>query len=308
MHTLQSKNKLKKNTSGKKVRLFNDLSGWLLILPTVIVLYLMVWRPMVTGTIWSFYSMKGYNPTKFVGLKNYFEVIRDTQFLPTMINTVKYVVCSLIVGFVPPIIIAVMINEMVHFKNGFRVIIYLPAIIPGVAALLMWYYMYYPDATGFLNSLLVKIGLEPYAWLNDGRYTILYITIAMTWSGLPSAMLLYYASVQSISSELYEAAIIDGAGLIRRMRHITFPQMRGIILLNFVRQIINVFQVNEQPMAMTGGGPNNASLSMGFQMYKYGFVNGRAGHALALGVIMFLILIVFTCFYFYLNRKIEADY
>lgn len=305
---LNKKSAQQTHGSIKKQQLLKNLSAWLLLLPTVIVLYLIIWRPMVTGTIWSFFSMKGYTPTKFVGLKNYIEVIKDTQFLPTMANTLVYVFWSLIVGFVPPIIIAVMINEMVHFKNGFRVLIYLPAVIPGVAALLMWYYMYYPDAAGLLNTVLIKMGMEPYTWLNDGRFTILYITIAMTWSGLPSAMLLYYASVQSISAELYEAAIIDGAGLIRRIRHITFPQLRGIILLNFVRQIISVFQVNEQPMAMTGGGPSNASLSLGFQLYKYGFVNGRAGHALALGVIMFLILIVFTCFYFYLNKKIEADY
>lgn len=294
---------IKTSRKGKK-----NFSGWLLLLPTVIVLYLMIWRPTITGTIWSFFNMKGYTPTQFAGLKNYIEVIKDTQFLPTMVNTFKYVICSIIVGFVPPIIIAVMINEMVYFRNGFRVVIYLPAVIPGVAALLMWYYMYYPDATGLLNMLLNKLGMAPYTWLNDGRFTILYITVAMTWSGLPSAMLLYYAAVQSISAELYEAAIIDGAGIIKRIWHITLPQMSGIILLNFVRQIISVFQVREQPMAMTGGGPNNASLSLGFQLYKYGFVNGRAGHALALGVIMFLILIVFTCFYFYLNRKVEENY
>ncbi len=292
----------------RKQKLFANLRAWVLLLPLVLVLYIMIWRPTVMGTIWSFFQMKGYSPEKFVGLKNYYEVIKDTQFLPTMLNTVTYVVYSMIIGFIPPIIIAVMLNELVHFKNGFRLISYLPAVVPGVAALLMWYYIYYPDATGLLNTLLMKVGLEPYTWLNDGRFTIMYIIIAMTWSGFPSAMLLYYASVQSISAELYEAAIIDGAGIFSRVKNITIPQMSGMILLNFVRQIISVFQVNEQPMAMTGGGPNNASLSMGFQLYKYGFVNGRAGHALALGVIMFLILILFTCFYFYLNRKVEDNF
>lgn len=305
---IREKTKVLNGSVKHKQKIVTNLKAWVLLLPLVLVLYIMIWRPTIMGTIWSFFEMKGYSPTKFIGFENYYAVIRDTQFLPTMLNTFTYVVYSLIIGFVPPIIIAIMLNELVHFKNGFRLISYLPAVVPGVAALLMWYYIYYPDATGLLNTIFIKIGLEPYTWLNDGRFTIMYIIIAMTWSGFPSAMLLYYAAVQSISSELYEAAIIDGAGLFSRVKNITLPQMSGMILLNFVRQIISVFQVTEQPMAMTGGGPNNASLSMGFQIYKYGFVNGRAGHALAMSVIMFFILIFFTCFYFYLNKRVEENF
>lgn len=286
----------------------NDIDGWIFLLPMVIVFYLMIWRPTVVGSIWSLFKMKGYKPTDFIGLKNYYEVIKDTQFIPIMINTVKYVAWSLVVGFIPPIIIALIINEMVHLQTFFKVTIYLPAVVPAVVVLLMWYYLYYPDESGLLNMMLAKIGMHPYTWLNDGRFTILYIVISMTWSGFPATMLLYFASIQAISPELYEAAIVDGAGPLRRIKNIALPQLGGIILLNFVRQIISVFQVMQEPMVMTGGGPNNASMSLGYQLYKYGFVNGRAGHALALGVIMFMILIVFTCFYFYANRKIEDNF
>lgn len=291
-----------------KQRVIKDAKAWMLLLPVVIILYLMIWRPTAMGVFWSFFKMKGYSPTEFIGFRNYLEVIRDAQFLPTMFNTIKYVLWSLVIGFIPPLIIAVLINEVMHFKNGFRIVIYLPSIIPGVAALLMWYYIYFPDASGLLNLILGKFGIAPYGWLNDGRFTILYIIISMTWHSLPVTMLLYFASLQSVSLELYEAATIDGVGMLKRLWHVTIPQISGLLLLQFVSQIISVFQIMEQPMTMTGGGPNNASISLGYQLYKYGFENGRAGHALALGVIVFAILMVMTSFYFYLNKKVEDNY
>lgn len=292
----------------KKQQLKNDISAWLLILPLVLVMYLFVWRPTVMGAVWSLFDLKGYTPQEFIGFRNYIDVLTDTEFLPILWNTIQYVFWSLVVGFLPPVAIAIMINEVVHFKNTYKVLIYLPAVIPAIASGLMWYFMYYPDSTGLLNSFLNIFGIEPYRWLDDGNFTILYIIISMTWHGLPTSMMLYYAALQSVSVERYEAATIDGAGMWARLWNITIPQIRGILLIAFVRQIIGVFQVMEQPMAMTAGGPNGASISLGYQLYRYGFVSGRTGHALALGVITFIILMIMTCFYFYLNKKVESDY
>ena len=296
-----------KNKVSKVQYIKTNIMAWLLILPLLILMYLFVWRPTFMGAVWSFFRMKGYSPVEFIGLKNYIDVITDTEFIPTLLNTVKYVVYSLIVGFVPPALIAILVNEVVHFKTGFRVLIYLPAVIPGVAANLMWYFLYYPDASGLLNQILLSLGGTEYSWLGDGRFAILYIIIAMTWQGFGATMILYYAAVQSVSSELYEAATIDGTGMWQRLWHVTIPQISGTLLLAFVNQIISVFQVLDQPMVMTGGGPNNASASIGYQLYKYGFVNGRAGHAMALGVIIFVILLFATIFYFKLNKKVEDN-
>lgn len=291
----------------RKQRLKNDISAWLLILPVALVLYLFVWRSTVVGVIWSMFDLKGYTPTEFIGLKNYTDVISDTQFWPTVLNTLEYVFWSFVVGFIPPLVIAIMLNEVIHFKNGFRIIMYLPCVIPAVAAYLMWTFIYQPDASGLLNMLLAKFGMEPYIWLNDGKFTILYIIIATTWNTFPGACVLYYATIQGISPDYYEAATLDGAGILHRVRYITIPQLRSILLLNVVRQFINVFQILDQPLTMTSGGPNGASISIGYQLYRYGFVTGRAGHALALGVIIFLMLIGLTCFYFWLDKKLADD-
>lgn len=294
----------------RRAQFRNNLDAWILMLPMVAILYLFVWRPTVMGTLWSFFDMKGYTVKDFCGIDNYVKVLTHTQFLPMLWNTVKYVFWSLIIGFFPPLFIAIMMNEIVHFKNGFRVLIYIPAVIPGIAAMLMWYFMYYPDQTGLLNMILGKLGFEPYQWLNDPNFTIIGIVIYMTWKSFGGTMLLYFASVQNVSVELYEASIIDGAGPLRRLWNVTRPAMEGVILLNFVRQIISVFQVMEQPLAMTGGGPNGASATLSYQLYQYGFNSGGkgTGQAMALGVIIFLILIVFTIFYFWLNRKVEERY
>ena len=301
-----------KNTNQPKKLLTrrNDINGWVLMLPMVVILYLFIWRPTVMGTVWSFFNMKAYTVLDFCGFDNFRKVITHTQFLPTLWNTVQYVLWSFVIGFLPPLFIAIMINEVVHFKGGFRVLIYTPAVIPGIAAMLMWYFMYYPDQTGLLNMILGKFGIAPQQWLNDPDFAIIGIVIYSTWKGFAGSMLLYYASVQSVSVELYEAAIIDGAGPFVRLWNVTRPAMEGIILLSAVRQIISVFQIMEQPLAMTSGGPNGASTSLSYQLYQYGFNSGGkgTGQAMALGVIIFLILIVFTIFYFWLNRKIEDRY
>lgn len=288
----------------------NEFDAWVLLIPAVIVFYLMIWRPTVLGVVWSFFKMRAYSLGKFCGFENYRKVLTHTQFLPTLINTVKYVLWSLALGYLPPLIIAVIVNEMVHFKSGFRVIIYLPVVIPGIAAMLMWYYIYYPDQTGLLNAFLCKMGMGPYGWLNNPTFAIPGIVISSTWKSLGGTMLLYYAALQGVSVELYEAALIDGAGPWKRAWNVTRPHIEGLLLLNFVGQIISVFQIMEQPLAMTGGGPNGASISLGFQLFQYGFNSGGKGtaQAMALSVIMFLILVVFTLFYFWLNKRVEDRY
>lgn len=289
------------------MKIRNNVDAWILLLPMVVILYLFVWRPSIMGGVWSFFDMKAYIPKDFCGFENYKKVLTHTQFLPTLWNTLQYVLWSLVIGFLPPLFIAIMLNEIVHFKNGFRVLIYIPAVIPGIAAMLMWYFMYYPDRTGLLNMLLGKFGVEPYGWLNDPNFTIVGIVIYMTWKGFAGTMLLYYAALQGVSVELYEASLIDGAGPFKRIWYVTRPAIEGLLLLNIVRQIIGVFQTLEQPLAMTGGGPNGASTTLSYQLYQYGFNSGGkgTGQAMALGVIIFLILIAFTIFYFWLNRKVE---
>ncbi len=301
---------VQKNTSikqKKRFKLGKNIGAWCLLLPSVFCVYFLVIRPQLQGVFLSFFNMKGFTPTKFVGLENYKRVISDSVFATTFVNTWEYVLWSLVIGLAVPFVTAIVMNELVHMRKTIRTIVYLPGIMPAVAVSLLWYFIYYPDVSGLLNSFLVRLGMQPYEWLQDGRFTILYIIISMTWSGMGGTAIYYFAAMQGISRELYEAAVVDGAGYFRRIWVVTIPQMAGMLALFGIKQCINVFNVMEQPMQMTGGGPNNASMTLGYLSYQYAFSYYKPQLALALGVIMFIVLIVFAMIYYKMDKKISEN-
>lgn len=284
-----------------------EAEAWLLIAPLLFLVVLLIWYPQIMSFFWSMCDMQGYAPTAFVGFKNYRNILSNTMFLKILLNTLKYVLWSLAIGYIAPLLTALMLNETAHFKSGFKSLIYFPHVLPGVAVSLMWYLMYFPDEGGMLNMLLSFFGVKPLEWLQNEALTIPLIIISITWKDMPGGMLMYYATLQGVNRDLYEAATIDGAGVFRRLWSITLPQISGTMLLMLINQIISIFQIMEQPMAMTGGGPNNASISLVYWSYKQGFENFRVGPAMAIGNIVFVILIIMTIFYFKINKKIEAN-
>lgn len=288
-------------------RLQKSIPGWLLILPAIFLVYFLIVRPQVLSVYYSFCEMRGFNVTGFAGVDNYIRVFKDTLFLKLLGNTLLYTFWSIVIGYFMPIILAIALNEMCHFRQGFRVMTYLPSALPGVAVIMLWYFMYYPDSSGFFNGILVKFGMEPYGWLQEPMWVIPLIVLSMTWHGAGATTLYYFAALQTINRELYEASVIDGAGFLRRIRTVAFPHISKISILFFVRQIIAVFSVMEQPLQMTDGGPNNASMSLGLQAYKYAFVYNKPQLSMALSVIMFLILCVVTVFYFKIDKKLSEN-
>ena len=282
-----------------------NLSGWTLILPSILLFILLVWRPIVIGIGYSFFRLQGFEPVEFVGFKNFSDVLTDTNFIQTLWNTLRYVLWSLVIGFPLPFICAIMLNEMIHAQGYFKVTTYLPVIIPSVATCLIWKMVYLDGSGGLLNMIRYFFGLEPMSWLSDKSLAIPLIVVSMSWNGFGSTMIMYLATLQGINQELYEAARLDGAGFFGRIRHVLFPHMRGLLLLMLVRQVIGVFNVTEQPLTMTGGGPNGASMSLGLTNYYYAFKYGQYDKSLALGVITFLLLLVLTFIYFGLDKQIE---
>ncbi len=298
----------RQDTLGQRLwkTLRHDWAAWLLFLPAILLMYFVVWRPIAMGALYSFMEMKGYTPVRFVGFENYLTILRDTEFVKTLINTVWYVVLSLVVGFLPPVLIAIVLNEVVHGQRFFKFAVYFPSVVPAIVVSMIWTLVYAPDASGLFNMILEKLGFEPYVWLQDTRFTILFIIISTTWHGFGATTMYYLASLQSVKQELYEAAVIDGAGLFRRLRTIALPHISGIMLLFLVRQIISVFQIMVEPLAMTAGGPNNASLSLALQAYRYAFVYFKPAESIALSMVTFAILMVLTLFYFRLEKRIDA--
>jgi len=296
-------------TTKKKVyksrlqRYISELMPWIIIVPTLIMLYITVWRPMIMNIGWSFFKMKGFTPDSLCGFDNYRRVVTDTQFLKILGNTLKYVGWSLVIGYIPPIFMAICLNELIHTKGLFRFSMYFPSIIPTIAVSMIFFLIFFPNESGLLNMFVGAFGVEPQQWLQNPSNTIMLIIISMTWSTFGATSVYYLAALQGVNRELYEAAVIDGAGIGRRVFHITLPQISGVMILFFVKQIISVFQIMEQPLAMTGGGPNNASVSLALQGYRYAFEFGNVGSSLALSVVTFVILIPLTLLYFVLDKK-----
>lgn len=274
-----------------------DFPAWILIIPSIILFIFVIWRPIFIGFLYSFFKLRGFTPIEFVGLKNYIDVVSDTNFLTVLMNSVKYVIWAIIIGFPLPFIVAIMLNEMVHLKGFFKISVYLPVVVPAIATYMIWYYLYLPGDAGVLNLILGKLGLEPLEWLQNKRMVIPLLLITSTWHGFGSQTLVYLAGLQGINTELYEACKIDGGGFFTRIRVVVFPFMKGTLLLLLIRLMINIFQILEMPLTMTGGGPNGASLSMGLQTYKYAFEYAQMDKSMAMGVITFLILICLTFIY-----------
>jgi multiple sugar transport system permease protein len=298
---------MKAHKTRKSVKFFmtRNLYGWIMMLPGVILFAFFIWEPLLESIRLSLYHANGMRITEFVGFRNYRDIFVHHDFLPALRNTFSYTLWSLALGFLVPIVLAILINEVRHGKSLFKVSIYLPSVIPGMAMVLLWCAIFRTDNAGILNILLGKVGLGPQLWLSKPSWTIPLIVITLTWHGAGGTALLYIAGLQGIDPELYEAAIIDGAGIADRVRHITLPCIFNLARTLFILQIIGVFQILYEPLVLTGGGPNNASISIMQLVYRFAFEQFDYPKATAVSVIVCLILAGLTVLYFKVTKRQE---
>lgn len=280
-----------------------DYGAWLLGLPALLCIIITVWNPIAQGIVRSFFRLQGYTPVEFVGLDNYRLVVGDAFFLSAVKNTFLYIFWSLILTYLPPVFLAFAINELRYFKGAFKFITYLPGMVSAIATAVIWTMLFRPGENGVANAILAHFHISPQSWFEDTRLTIPMIIVASSWQGLGGAVLMYFSSLQTVNAELYESAIMDGAGVLRRIWNITIPQVRNMILLMFVQQIISVSQMMIQPLTMTDGGPMNRSLTLCLQSYYYAFRDMNIDRSLALGVITAILLAVITSFYHIMDKK-----
>lgn len=281
----------------------NDAIGWFLLLPSFLCFTIFIWQPLVSGIYTSFFETQGFELKEFIGLQNYKDIILDSSFMNALVNTWKYTLWSIVLGLFVPVIVALLLNEIFKGKTFFRFSVYFPCMVPAVVTSIMWLIMFEPSAGGFLNAVLAKFGVEPLQWLQDSNMVIPLIVSTMTWGGFGSTTILYLADLQSINTDLYEAIEIDGGGIFRKLRHITLPHMSGMIKMMFIMQIINVFQVFQQPLTMTGGGPNNASITLSMVAYNYAFTTMEVGKSTATSVVQGLMIAAFTIVYMKIKSK-----
>lgn len=282
------------------------LGGWLIMLPGLILLAFFVWVPLISNLTLSLHEAQGYTKGRFVGVEKYVEVLADPIFHRAFLNTAQYVAWSIVIGFLLPVLLAWALSELLHLRGALKVALYFPNMVPGLAAVIMWKFLFDPNPGGMLNSLLAGVGVGPLPWLDHSFWVIPLIVLTMTWKGAGATTLIYLAAIQSVSATYYEVARMEGATVLQRLRYVTLPSVAPTMRMLFVLQVISVFQVFYEPLVMTGGGPDNASLSLLQLIYRYAFIRGDVAKAAALGVIMAAALFLLTACYWLLNRKVDA--
>lgn len=277
--------------------------AWAIILPGLALFAYFVWGPLLENVSFSLYSVLRFERQEFVGLANYLRVFRDPAFPRALANTFRYGFWSLLIGFLLPMALGLLLSEVVHLKGFFRFALYLPSIISGIAVVMIWQSILNGSNGSMVNGLMRLLGLPPVQLLMDERRVIPVIVLVLTWRGAGGTALIYLASLQAIDTSLYEAARLDGARALQSVRHVTLPAIAPTIKLLFILQIISVFQVFYEPMVLTAGGPNNASISLAYLSYRYTFIDRDPGAGAAVGVMLALILLVLTLVYFRVSGR-----
>jgi multiple sugar transport system permease protein len=286
-------------------KLIDNLTGHTFLIGAVVCFAFFSWWPMIKEIIMSFQRTRR-GTTTWVGWDNYERIWNDAAFGAAWRNTLLFTVGALVLGYAVPFFIAIVLNEFRHAQGYLRILVYLPVILPPAAGLFLFKYLYDPSEAGILNYLFKQVGLPQSGFTQNPDTTVLSLVIASTWLNMGGAVLIYLASLQGIPGDLYEAAEIEGAGVLRRIWHVTIPQTRLILSLMFLIQVVATMQVFIEPLILAGGnGVQDSATSLVYLMYNHAFRLNDLNGAAALGVMLLLVLSVFSALYVWLSPKQE---
>jgi multiple sugar transport system permease protein len=289
--------------------------------PWMIGFVALVGGPILFSVVFSFTQYDVLNEARYVGLKNYLEVVTDKVFYRSLLNT-AFMILGIPIGMIVSLSIALLLNHAVRGIGFYRAAYYVPAIIPLVASSLMWVWAYNPNY-GLINSFLIwlydtsavnsierVIGAmtgEPFhftlpLWLQDKSWSKPSIVIMRVWAA-GGVMIIWLAGLQSIPQELYEAAKVDGASALQRFRNVTLPMLSPYILFNLVIGLIATMQIFGEAYIMTEGGPADSTLFYAYYLFKNAFQFFRMGYASALAWILFLVVLALTLAQLWFSKR-----
>lgn len=278
-------------------RVQRHLKAWMFMLPAVLTVVLWQYIPLIRGSYMAFWDYRLLGGSKWVGFGNFATILLQPDFYRYVLVTLYYLVLTLSLGFLAPIVLAVLLSEVPRLKILFRTVYLLPAVTTGLVILFLWKTLLYgPEATGVLNRIVGLFGVSPQRWLQDSKLAMLCIIVPGVWGGVGMGSLIYLAAMKSIPEEHYEAADLDGAGIWKKFRHITYPGLKALIIINFVGAFVGAFRGIENIFAMTGGGPGISTRTIAIDIWSNAFLYLKFGYATAEGWILGLFLIGFTVY------------
>jgi multiple sugar transport system permease protein len=280
------------------------LVAYLFVLPTLAGFLIFVLGPILGGLGLSFYQFDFFSTPRFVGLDNFRQMLSDQRVARIFTNTIIYVAGTVLLDLAWALALALAIHSAIPhlFKLTFRAVFFFPILTAGAVVAIVWQYLFNMDL-GVINYYLGQIGIPKIPWLVSSQWAIPAVILMIVWNGVGFNMILLLAGLQSIPQELYEAASIDGAGRTAGFRFITLPLLSPIIFFILVKGVIGVLQLFDGPYVLTGGGPGDASRSVLMYIYEIGFKTLRLGYASAVGLILFILILIVTVVQFVGGRR-----
>jgi multiple sugar transport system permease protein len=284
----------------QRVRWAEQIPAYLFLAPALIIFGVFAWYPIIKTFIFSFQNVDLHGQSAWIGLDNFNRMLSDPNFEIAWRNSFLFTSLSIVIGFGVPIVVAIMVNEMRRAKAFFRLVYFLPVVIPITISIIIWRMLYSPD-NGYLNGILGLIGVPPQSWLQDARLVMPAMIVMITWANFGSTLLIYLAALQDIPAEYYEAAEIAGATPFQRIIYITLPHLYRTMAVCLVLQIIAVVQIFTEPFLLTQGGPGTATLTPVLVIYRTAFLSGDFGLASAWSVSLVVVLSLFSIVYLRLS-------
>lgn len=287
--------------TGKAVRIRkyrpSDYMAFVYIAPWLIGFFVLQLYPFVSSFIYSFTNYSMADKPSFIGLANYVKLFtRDPEFWNSLKVTIRYTLYTVPGKLIMALAVAVFLNRDIKGINFIRTVYYIPSLFGGsVAVAILWKLMFLDS--GVVNAMLGVLGIGPIQWLGDTRYALVTICGLEIWQ-FGSSMVMFLAALKQIPKSLTEAALIDGAGAVRRFFNIVVPQITPIIFFNMIMQTINALQNFTSAFVITNGGPLKSTYVLGMKLYKEGFGYYKMGYASAISWVIFVLIMIVTLLLF----------
>lgn len=297
-----------KITKRNRERNVHDSSKTAIVLlaPAILLMTFVILYPLIQSFVLAFFNRELTKPLQnnFVFLENFQRMIQDQSFWNTVQNTFLFTFTTVVISVLIGLVVALAIDQLPDKYAGLRGLILVPWVIPGIVVGFLFMYMFDYDV-GILNFLLQKFGIigEYIPWLMDGKWAMAAIIVAHVWNQIPFHVLMISAGLKTISSDLQEAAIVEGASRWQEFWHVTLPGIKGILVISSLLMLIRNFNNFPIIFTMTGGGPGESTTTSVLHIYKLAFEKFQISYASAVGIVWVIVLLILSIIYFRLLQK-----
>jgi len=285
-----------------------DRAAWIFVAPALIVLAVFFFLPVLAAllislTDFDLYALADFSNLRFVGLKNYGQLLTEPLFWKSLWNTFYFVLLGVPLSIGTSLGAALLVNsKLARWRSLFRTVYFAPVVTTLVAVAVVWRYIFH-TRYGFLNYTLGLVGIDPIDWMGDPHWAMPAIVILAVWKNFGYNMIILLAALQNIPEDLYEAARIDGASSWQLFRHVTLPGLAPVLLLVSILTMTGYFQLFAEPYVMTEGGPLQSTLSVLYFMFEEGFKWWSLGRASAVAFLLFVLMFAVTVLQLRLGRR-----